>query len=95
LHQYLCTNINIRQGKISELKFAHQFDIVLANINRNILLDEIKNYVKELVPCGHLLLSGFYENDIDTLIKEALKFNLQEVHRDNRETWACLLLQKK
>jgi hypothetical protein len=44
---------------------------------------------------GYLLLSGFYENDIDDLRKEAAKSNLNEVLRDSRETWACLLLQKK
>lgn len=91
----LCNNVNIQQGKLSELKFDHKFDIILANINRNILLEEMKSYSKELVIGGHLLLSGFYENDIESLVKEALKFDLQEVHRDSRETWACLLLSKK
>lgn len=91
----LCTNIHIQQGKLSELKFEHQFDIVLANINRNILLDEMKSYSKELQRGGYLLLSGFYENDIDALLKEALKFDLHEERRDSRETWACLLLVRK
>lgn len=91
----LCANIQIRQGKISDLKFDTKFDIILANINRNILLSEMQNYSNELVANGYLLLSGFYETDIDELKKEAIKSKLQEVHRDSRETWACLLLQKK
>lgn len=91
----LCSNINIYQGKLAEMKFDHKFDVILANINRNILLEEMKSYSKELVTGGHLLLSGFYENDIEALLKEALKFDLFEVHRDSRETWACLLLAKK
>lgn len=89
-----CNNINIRQGKITDLKFDHPFDLILANINRNILLDEMKYYSSELSSGGHLLLSGFYEKDIPDLTQEALKFGFTEISRDNRETWACLLLQK-
>jgi ribosomal protein L11 methyltransferase len=90
-----CRNINIRLGKISDFKFENNFDIILANINKNILLAEMSNYSNELVDGGYLLLSGFYENDIDDLKIEALKFKLHEVHQDSRESWACLLLQKK
>jgi ribosomal protein L11 methyltransferase len=68
--------------------------VILANINRNILLEEMNHYARELVPGGKLLLSGFYEKDIDDLKQEASKFGLTEMTRDNRETWACLLLQK-
>jgi ribosomal protein L11 methyltransferase len=88
------TNINIRQGKIADLTFPHKFDIVLANINRNILLEEFKAYSNELKPLGHLLISGFYEQDIDDLKTEAQKFGLAEIGRDSKENWACLLLQK-
>jgi len=88
-------NITIQQGKISDLQFEDNFDIILANINRNILLDEMKYYSAALVSGGHLLLSGFYEKDIPDLREEALKFGLMELQRDDRETWACLLLQKK
>jgi len=89
-----CTNINIQQGKITDLKFENSFELVLANINRNILLDEMKFYSQSLIPGGHLLLSGFYEKDIPDLIRQANKFGLTELNRDNRESWACLLLQK-
>jgi ribosomal protein L11 methyltransferase len=90
-----CKNINIQQGKITELKFENNFEIILANINRNILLDEMKYYATALIPGGHLLLSGFYEKDIPDLKEQAQNFGLTELNRDNRETWACLLLQKK
>ncbi len=90
-----CPNIRIRQGKIFELKFENKFDIILANINRNILLDEMNYYSNELIIGGLLLLSGFYEKDIDDLKKEAVKFSLIEIARDSKEGWACLLLQKK
>jgi ribosomal protein L11 methyltransferase len=90
-----CAGINIRQGKISDFKFENKFEVILANINKNILMAEMSNYSNNLQSGGHLLLSGFYEKDIDDLKKEASKSNLQEVQRDSRESWACLLLQKK
>jgi len=89
-----CSNIHIRQGKIAELKFEDKFDLILANINRNILLDEMIQYANQLTTGGHLLLSGFYEKDIPELKQKGEKFGLTETNRDNRESWACLLLQK-
>jgi len=90
-----CGNIRIRQGKIADLKFDQKSDLILANINRNILLQEMKGYAAELNSGGHLLLSGFYEKDIDALKEEAAKSNLFETSRDSREAWACLLLRKE
>ena len=88
-----CPNIQIHQGKIDEMQFVGQFDIILANINKNILLAEIKSYVPYLSACGQLLLSGFYTNDIDDLLHEAGKFQLTEVSRKEKEGWAALLLR--
>lgn len=85
-------NIRIQQGKISEVNLSGKFDIILANINKNVLLAELKTYATFLNPGGKLLLSGFYTHDIDDLKAEAAKYNLQEVSRDDRETWACLQL---
>ena len=89
-----CTNIHLQQGKISDLKFSGAFDIILANINKNVLLAEIETYADYLRPSGQLLLSGFYTSDIDDLINQASKFGFKEVRRDEKETWATLLLQK-
>ena len=87
-----CTNIHHQQGKLSELKFSGKFDIILANINKNVLMDEMKLYQKYLTPDGLLLLSGFYTEDIRELLQEAAQYNLKEVMRDERENWAALLL---
>lgn len=91
----LCINIHLYQGKISEMKFTGKFDIILANINKNVLLSEMNSYADFLSTQGQLLLSGFYTQDIDDLKKEASKYNLGEVFRDEKESWASLLLQKK
>lgn len=88
-----CTNIQLRQGKISDMNFSGTFDIVLANINKNVLLEEIKVYRQFMKPGSQLLLSGFYSNDIPDLLQEASLHQLIEINRDERETWAALLLE--
>ena len=87
-----CTNIRHQQGKLSELPFEGKFDIILANINKNVLLDEMKLYSEYLRPGGQLLLSGFYTEDIPDLLQTAEPLGLKEVSRDERENWAALLL---
>lgn len=87
-----CPNIHIHQGKIADMKFEGKFDIILANINKNILLAEMKSYAAFLNSDGQLLISGFYSHDIDDLLSEASKHGLTEVRRKERETWAAVLL---
>jgi ribosomal protein L11 methyltransferase len=87
-----CQNITIQQGKITEVKLEGKFDIILANINKNVLLEEIKLYTKFLNGNGKLILSGFYTHDIADLLAEAEKYQLKEQSRDERETWATLTL---
>jgi ribosomal protein L11 methyltransferase len=89
-----CQNIRLQQGKITEVNLHGKFDVILANINKNVLLDEIKIYGNYLTPKGMLLLSGFYTHDIPELVTESSKHGLHEVRRDELETWACLLLEK-
>lgn len=88
-----CDNITIQQGKITEVSLSGSFDIILANINKNVLLDEMKLYASYLNAGGFLLLSGFFTLDIPDLLAEASRHSLTEVSRDERDTWACLLLR--
>lgn len=90
-----CDNINLAQGQISDLSFDDNFDIILANINKNVLLHEMPQYCAYLVDDGFLLLSGFYEKDIPDLMSRARQYNLHQVQSDIREGWASLLLTKK
>lgn len=66
------------------------FDIIMANINRNILLNDISKYVKVLNKGGILLLSGFYQSDIEIIEKECNVHNLvkKSVKEDNQ--WVAL-----
>ncbi|HOX82342.1 MAG TPA: 50S ribosomal protein L11 methyltransferase [Chryseolinea sp.] len=89
-----CSDVIHQQlGKLSDFTFEGKFDIILANINKNVLLDEMELYKNLLQPNGLLLLSGFYISDIADLLREANPLYLQEVRRDEKETWAALLLQ--
>src|SRR5690606_25980671 len=89
-----CENIHIRQGSIAELSLHGTFDIILANINKNVLLSEMKLYAGFLHKGAILLLSGFYTRDIDDLLEEAHPLGLKELFRDEKETWAVLALRK-
>ena len=88
-----CRNIRVRQGKISEVNLTGKFNIILANINKNVLLDELKAYSSYLNPQGILLLSGFLTHDIPDLLDKASLYSLKEAHRDQRDTWASLTLK--
>jgi len=88
------SNISIQQGTINDMTFTKPFDIVLANINKNVLLAEMDKYVKHLVPGGLLLISGFYTQDIDDLMVTAVTVGFSEVSRSEKETWASVLLMK-
>jgi ribosomal protein L11 methyltransferase len=87
-------NIHIQRGTIGDLKFSQSFDIVLANINKNVLLDEMEQYAWHLVPGGLLLISGFYVKDIPDLLAAAEKFGFSKVSQSDMETWAAVLLKK-
>ena len=87
-------NIRIRQGTIDALDWPEPFDIILANINKNILLKEMGSYASHLVANGLLQLSGFYATDITDLVHEASKHDLHPHSQDDREQWATLRLIK-
>lgn len=70
------------------------FDVVMANINRNILLDDMATFVEALANDGILILSGFYENDVPILLEKATELHLKEYRRRVSHDWCCLLLQR-
>ena len=69
---------------------TERFDIVLANINRNILLQDMNRFVSVMLPHATLILSGFYESDVPLLTDKAqqLGLTLQETRQDGE--WTCL-----
>ena len=84
----------VKNGGKEQLDSA-TFDVILANINRNILLDQMSLYSKKITPGGKLLLSGFLIEDEQTILKAANKNNLEILKKKNKENWLCLVFVKK
>ena len=72
---------------------AH-FDVIIANINRNILLADMECYAAALNVGGTLLLSGFYEADEGVLIAKAKSLGLTFKDKKSRDGWSALRLEK-
>ena len=87
-----CKNIRALEGTIGELDLQPLYDFILANINKNVLLDEMGLYAEKLGPEGTLLLSGFFEEDISDLEVRAKNLGLIIYSRNSRENWASLML---
>lgn len=90
-----CSQIRIRQGTIADFEWEYPFDIILANINRNILLKEMPQYVQRLAPGGILQMSGFYVKDIPELTAEAGRYGLVLASQADREEWATIGFTRK
>ncbi len=81
-------------GTIREVKPKGPYELILANINKNVLLDELAIYTSLLAPHGILLLSGFYSEDIDDLNQVASLNGLRLTTQSTKDNWAALEFQK-
>lgn len=88
-----CQQIGVLQGTIADVK-PFEYDIILANINRNVLLEEIPAYVKYLAAGGSLLLSGFYTFDTARIKAVADRCPLKLLNTLERNDWQMLYYQK-
>lgn len=70
------------------------FDVVVANINRNVLLNDMPHFVELMNTNAHLILSGFYESDAQLLIDQANILGLTEIDRKVEQDWCCLVFSK-
>jgi len=84
-----CKNISVYKGDASLLE-NKRYDVIIANINRNILVQDIPVYAKNLNKNGILLLSGFYVKDIPIINKVATKNKLQLEKQLERNGWVAL-----
>ncbi len=88
-----CDDIVVKKGG-AELLGNKEFDLVLANINRNILLADMVSYSKSMALKGNILLSGFFSSDVDLIIDEAKKNGLSLVDSEHKNDWTLLHLIK-
>jgi ribosomal protein L11 methyltransferase len=89
-----CAEIPFGLGTIADENDT-AYDVLLANINRNILLAEMAEYAARIKPGGLLFLSGFYTEDIPLLLESADKQQLNFIAQASKNNWACLQLRKK
>ncbi len=83
-------NIAVSQGNASSLKGKGPFDIIIANINRNILLNDMQQYVLCMHPGSDLYISGFYIEDIPLLRAVAEQNGLHYIHHKEKNNWAAI-----
>ena len=75
-------------------KVEGTFDLVMANINRNILLNDMPQFVSKMNAGATLILSGFYTDDIPLLIEKAQSLGLTLQQQKEDQQWACLVLKR-
>lgn len=84
-----CKHISVYEGD-SALLSGKTYDLIIANINRNILLSDMKIYTNSLREDGTLLLSGFYEEDISIIDQEVSQYGLTLDKKIKRNNWVAL-----
>lgn len=89
-----CTNIEVQHGDVSNI-IGKSFDLILANINKNVLKADMQCYADSLVDGGRLFLSGFFTSDNEELISIAKNCNLALDKSFQDENWSCLTFVKR
>lgn len=85
----------VLEGNASVLEGKGPFDVIAANINRNILLNDLPAFVRVLAPQGSLFISGFYTADVPVLEARAAELGLYTADRDSIDDWASLQLIRR
>ena len=89
-----CTRITVQQGSLEDVP-GEKFDIILANINRHILLQYMEALRHKIEDNGQILMSGLLAEDKDIIVTAASKAGLQLVKNGELNNWIVLLFEKK
>ena len=84
-----CQHITVYEGDAALLQ-GKKYDLIIANINRNILLNDMQSYVDCLNPKGTILFSGFYEEDIPFIDNSCTEKGLTYIKKFQRNNWVSL-----
>ena len=89
-------NLDVMLGDASVLDCVdEEFDVVIANINRNILINDMTAFRSHLKTDGRLILSGFYESDVPMLEEKAIENGMALMDVVSDEEWACAMFECK
>lgn len=90
-----CTRIDAVLGDAALLhKQNNSYDLILANINRNVLLEDMGDYVQYLKPGGELLMSGFFKSDAPLIEEKARALGLKPMETWEEQPWVAMLYAK-
>ncbi len=89
-----CGKINVYHGTINSVINKVPYEIILANINKNVLLEEIPSYSDLQANEGVLILSGFYEEDVREIEALCIQDRYVMVKHLQKERWACIQFKK-
>jgi ribosomal protein L11 methyltransferase len=92
IRQNKCSQIIVKQGGAELLKNS-SYDVILANINRNILLNDMEAYTKTMSRGGQIAFSGFYTSDISHIDTKARSLGLRLLRQSEKNNWAALVYQ--
>ena len=87
-------NHRIHHGAIKKLTLDPPYDIILANINKNIIMSELELYAQHIKKGGVMLLSGFLDSDVDEISDYCTRFEFELASLKKRNHWACLTFKK-
>ena len=87
--------LEVKEGNKQVISdFNEKFDVVIANINRNILLADMPAFVEAMKPQATLILSGFYEEDVALLEEKAVSLGLKKSQCQANRSWTCLTFHR-
>lgn len=85
--------VSVKLGDAKLLEGVSEVDLLIANINRNTLLNDLPRFRQTLAKRGQILLSGFLKEDVDYLLEAARDLQLHQVKESEEAQWAMLLLE--
>ena len=83
-------NIKVELGDANLLKGKEPFDVIIANINRNIMLADMPQYAACMHPGSELYMSGFYVQDIPAIREKAESLGMEFIHHREKNNWAAV-----
>lgn len=87
------TNMTVKMGDAGMLG-SEKFDVILANIHKNVLINDMPVYEKVLLPGGLLLMSGFYTEDLNDISNTALQLGLKPTGYKTKNNWVAAGFKK-
>lgn len=87
------SKVQLIHGDAASLAQCPKADVFIANINRNVILEDLPLYVENLKAGATVLFSGFYEKDIPMIAERASELGLEQSSHTVLNEWACLTLQ--